>query len=517
MVRRLVAYISGLVRRRRVEREVDDELRFHLEMEAEANRARGLSPGEARRAALRDLGGLTQTRESVRSIRMTWVDGTWQDVRYAFRLLRRQPGFTAGALATLALGIGATTAVASAVYGVLLRPLPVKDERTLLVGYATREGMTRAAPVAFPTLQAWRQSGVFAELAGVSGTRLDLPGETAERIDAQQVTDNFFQVLGMPAAIGRVFSEADHDALDIPAVLSDPLWRARFGADRSVIGRPLTLGQLTVRIVGVMPPGFETWRKKTQLWLPAERTIEPKVLSSIGYQLFTPIGRVAGGARLVDTSRLNAASEAVDRERKGAGVRVVSLRDDVSSPRLSRLLIVLVASAGLTWLVICANLSSLLLARGPGRASELAVRLAVGASRGRVIGQLLLESAALAIPGGALGVWIAQLSLRALVAMGPVGGLDPMVVRLDWPVVLFSLGLTLATAVACGLAAALIVSRATLVRGGGQTTTSRASHRLSAWLVATEIAVSLVVLVGAGLLVKSVDRIARVAATLIAS
>ncbi len=510
MLHRLITYARGLLRRRKVEAEADDELRFHVEMETEANRARGLSIEEARRVALRDLGGVTQTREAVREVRMIWIDAAWQDLRYAVRLLRRQPGFAFGALVTLAIGIGATTAIASAAYGVLLRPLPVHDEGTLVVGYATSAALGGRVPLSYPEYRAWLATGVFEDVAAVRTTRLDLEGDVAERVDVQQVTDNFFQVLGVRAAHGRVFSEADRSALDTPVVISDALWRSRFGANPNAVGQFLKAGGFTLRVVGILPPGMDRWRGSARLWIPIERTIASSTLGSPGYSLFTPIGRLARIVSAADVKRLNSAAAGTEWSRPGSGIRLVPLREDVSSPRLTRLLLVLLASVGLTWLVVCANLSNLLLARGPARAGELTVRLAFGATRGRIVRQLLCESAVLALPGGAIGVWLAIVGIRALAMLGPIGQFNPADARADVPVLLFSVAMTIASGIVCGLVPALTASRAPLARGNAAVAVGRATHIWSRGLVAVEIAVGLVVLVGASLLVESVARIDRV-------
>jgi putative ABC transport system permease protein len=227
-----------------------------------------------------------------------------QDIRYALRLLRRSPAFTADAVSMLALGIGATTAIYSVVYGILLRPLPVNDEGSLLVAYATYAGVRDDALISYPRFKEWRGSGAFEDLAALSRTRLDLiGGPAAERVEAAQVSDNFFTVLGVQAALGRVFTTADRAASETPAVISDALWRRRFGGDPAIVGRRLTASDLQVVVIGVMPRRFERWRLEAHIWVPIERGTLASVLGRRGYLLCTPIGRLAQGRSAAMPSR----------------------------------------------------------------------------------------------------------------------------------------------------------------------------------------------------------------------
>jgi predicted permease len=504
---RITAYVQAWLRRRRIEAEADEEIRFHLEMETEANRLRGLTDSDARRAALRDFGGITQAREGVRDIRTPRVESWWQDVRFAARLWRRQPYFTASALLTLAIGIGATTAIASAAYGVMVRPLPVHDESSLYVGYVTRGTMGDKVHLSWPAFAAWRDSGAFEQLAGVTNTRAELTDGVAERISIQQVTGNFFRVIGVEATIGRVFTEADEGGTTIPAVISDALWRSRFGADPNIVGRAVRAGRFPVTIVGVLPARVDRWREFTQMWIPIEGTVPVRELVR-GYIMFRPVGRIAPGRVAATAERLFPITKGIEGERVSA-VTVVSLRDDVSSPRLERILLVLLAAVVLTWLVVCANLSNLLLARGPARAAELTIRLAIGASRGRIIRQLLCETAVLSVPGGVLGVLVALLVTRLAAATGNIGALHTADLQFDGAMLVAACLLTFGSVLACGLGPALIAGRTTLSRGAG-VSLGRSARRWSTGLVSAEIGVGIVVLVAATVLGKSVWQISRV-------
>jgi putative ABC transport system permease protein len=504
---RLLSYVRELVRRRRIEAEADEEVQFHIEMETDAHRARGLSDAEARHAALRDFGGVTQAREGVRAVRTTWVDSLWQDVRYAARLWRRQPAFTVSALLTLAIGIGVTTAIASAAYSVFLRPLPVHDEASLFIGYATRTTMGDRVQLSWPAFEAWRDSGVLDKLAALTTTRTDLTDGIAERIVVQQVTGNFFRVLGVDAVMGRVFNESDTAAAETPAVISDSLWRSRFAADANIVGTRLQAGRFLVTIVGVLPRRVDRWREFAHMWVPIEGTVSVREMTR-GHMLFTPVARVAPERAAATADRLVSITAEVDGARV-TDVRLVPLRTDIESPRLQRILLVLFAAVCLTWLVVCANLSNLLLARGPARAGELTIRLAIGATRSRIIRQLISESAVLAVPGGALGVWFAFLAVQWMASAGALGSLHTSDLALSAPVLWFACVLTVASVLACGVVPAVTAGRARLSRGAALAVGPTA-RRWSAGLVIGEIAVGLVVLVAATMLVKSVGRINNV-------
>src|SRR5687768_15340738 len=508
MLVRFFRYVRALLSRRRVEGETDEELQFHVEMATSEYLKAGLSDAEARRAAARDLGGVTQTREQVRALRLTRLDAVWQDAAYATRLMYRQPAFSLTAVATLAIGIGVTTAILAAAWSVLLRPLPVRDEASIVVGYTLRNTTFSQSPLTWPSVEAWRASGVFKDVAAVTSGRGELTDGVAERISIQQVTANFFRVLGVTAIEGRVFSEDDLAATDTPAVISEALWRSRFGGHSDVIGRRLETGQLSVVVIGVAPPRFDRWRGQAQMWVPLERTISARELS-VGYSLFTAIARVDGPVRAAAVDQLRMLTAGIEGNRV-SGVRILPLREDVSSPRAARLMLVLIVGVVMAWLVVCANLSMLLLARGPARAGELAVRLALGASRGRLVSQLLLETLVLAIPAGAIGIGAAAGATQWLKSTPSLVGVETAGFDPGWPLLLAGLALTLLTSVACGLVPALTAGRATLAKGATGLELTRSSRRWARTLVVAQIAVSLIVLIDASLLAKSAHRIQQV-------
>jgi putative ABC transport system permease protein len=375
------------------------------------------------------------------------------------------------------------------------------------------------APISYPQFQEWRSSGAFEDLAALMPSRLDLVGgEAAERVNVAQVSDNFFTVLGVQAALGRVFTTGDRTASETPAVISDALWRRRFGGDPAIVGRRMTAGDLQVVVVGVMPRRFERWRLEAHIWLPIERAASASLLSARGYLLCTPIGRLPkDGSTAMAQGKLEAADRETTRRIEAqspgngyrSGVRLVRLRDDVVPAKVDRLVIVLFVAVALTWLVVCANISTLLLSRGARRSTELAVRLAIGADRARLIRQLLVESAVLAVPAGAVGALAGAWTVRWFVAAAPPGLFDLSPVRFDVPIVAFVVGLTAASAVVFGVLPALGVSKVTLqsaVHGRRGSST----RRLSNALIVAEIATALVVLVGASLVVKSLIRMQQV-------
>jgi putative ABC transport system permease protein len=434
----------------------------------------------------------------------------WMDARHGARLCRRQPRFALGVMAVLALGIGAATAMAAVAYGVLFRPLPVQDEASLAVVYDVRRGVADAAPISFPRFQAWRASGAFADLAAVSYARADLSGaEGPERVMAARVSDNFFAVLGMSPVLGRMWTVADRAAPDIPAIISDGFWKRRFAADPAVVGRALYEGSRTYVVVGVMPPRFERWRREAHLWVPIERSESPRILGSRGYHIVSPVGRLAPGA-VVDVvqARLDALDRPFEQERPFEGhARVVALREDVTDPQLARLLLFASAGVGLTWLVVCANVAGLMATRGAQRTMEVAIRVAVGARRSRILRQLLVESLVIALPSGAAGALLSIWVVDALVAGAPAGLLDAGSVVVDLPVLLFASALTIASAALSGILPAIRMSGAAL-RSTSQAL--RLRRRGASVVVVAEIAAALAVLVGASLLVTSAANVDRV-------
>lgn len=501
-------------RRRRVEDELDEELNHFFDAAVERQMAAGLSRDEAVRAVRVETGSVAAIKDRVRDVAINArLESVWRDVRHAARLLRFSPGFSAAAIVPLALGIGAAVTVYSTAYGILLRPLPVQDERTVAIGYHHR-GVATDGPLSYPRYLVWRDSGAFADLAAMTGTRLDLTEDgLTEQVRGAGVTRNFFSLLGVRPAHGRLLNTADAETRAPVAVISHGLWKRRFGGDPLAVGRTIEAGRRKVTIVGVAAERFEYWRGDTQLWFPVEFVNEPRILSSVGYIIVTPVARLRHDRTIQQTEAQLAAVDAgyteekQDRKRNATTVALVALRDDVVPATLKRTLVVLLASVALTALVVCVHVSNMVLARGMRRSSEIAVRLAIGAHRRRIVRQLAIESLVLAVPGGVAGWLVAYWGVNLLEAFGPPGIGGNEAIRIDLPVTFFAVGLTLATALSSALGPALRLSRTSL-----QTmhVDRIAPRKLSGTLLTLQIALAVMVLVGASLLVKSFARLTRV-------
>ena len=502
-----------------VEHELDQEFRHHLERQTEENLASGMSPEDARHSALRAFGGVEQRTEECRDARgLALVDGVRQDLGYALRTLSKSPAFTAVAVLSLGLGIGANTAIFTFVNAALLKPLPYPqaDRIVALRQRAAETGVTALVhPVSFV---AWRDRARSFEALAIGQP---LPVNTDGRDGAEMVsgfwsTADLFRVFGVAPALGRAFTdEESHGGAAPVVVLGHDYWRRRFGADPQIVGRAIRLGREQGTVVGVMPAGFRVGTLSIDVYYPLPLD-DPVAVGSRSYQCY---GRLRPGVS-VQAAQVEMAlvAEQVGREHpveKGWGVEVFELRDSlVGDNRLALLLLLGVVVFVL--LIACANLAGLLLTRGVGRRSELALRVALGASRFRLVQQLLVESLALAVMGGALGLLLGALASRGLlvlaedaVAFGQMAD-----VRLDARVLGFTAALSLLTAIAFGLAPTLQVSHFNLQgalaeRGRGDSDSHR-QQRVRAALVTGEVALAVVLLAGAGLLLRTFANLFQV-------
>ena len=520
--------LASLFGREAREREVAEELEGHLQMHIEDNLRAGLSPEEARRQALIRLGGVTQTREVVRRQGgVPVLEDLWQDLRYGARVLRKQPGFTVVAVLTLALGIGANTAIFSVLYGVLLKPLPYPDPDALIrVWQATpasgfaQLGMSEAQLV---QLRAGEQS--FQHIGGYAIRSANLTDQNeTQRIAAAWVTAGVFEALGTQAALGRAFRRED----EVPgsqrvAVLSYGLWQSQFGEDTNILGQTIRLNDQPVTVVGVMPAGFclpedLSMTPGALLWLPV--TLDPSNLNRSSYSL-QPIARLKPGVRPEQALAEVSAVFAQLRQDHPQGaindpgyhIRVLPLHDDLVG-NVTKALWVLVGAVGLVLLIACANVSSLLLARAALRQKEIALRAALGAGHGRLIRQLLTESALIALLGGTVGVALAAWSIQLIAKTSLITVPRLSQVTLNLTVLLFTLGICLLAAVLFGLAPAARVLRLDLNRAlreeGGGLAGSAGGNRVQRFLVVSEVALAVVLVIAAGLLLRSFDRLLRV-------
>ncbi|HJU64276.1 MAG TPA: ABC transporter permease, partial [Gemmatimonadaceae bacterium] len=419
-----------------VEHEVDAEVAFHIEMRVRDLVARGMSFEAARADALRRFGDLQAMMATCRRIgegrdrdmrRAEYLDELRQDVRYALRQLVRTPGFTLVAALTLALGIGATATIFSAVHAVVLRPLPYRDpERLVRVRPMREDAPDTDRSATAGTFLAWRdQARSFERIAAIEFRNITIVERDRPPQQAQgaRVTADYFPMLGVAPALGRVFSEQeDQPGNDRVVVLSHELWRTHYNGDPRVVGSTVRLSSQDHLVVGVMPPAFDLLRGGTELWLPIAFTPEQRTDERTGY--LEVIARLRPGVALdqarqeMTTITARHTEQLPDAEGVRMGASVVPLLDDLIGSSRQRLLILL-GAVGFVLLIACGNVANLLLARGAGRRREIAIRAALGAGRGRVIRQLLTESFILGLMGGAAGMFLAWLGITLITTAGP--------------------------------------------------------------------------------------------------
>src|SRR5437763_230648 len=451
-----------------------------------------------------------------------------QDLRYGLRTIRNKPGFAAVAVLTLALGIGANTAIFSVVNSVLLRSLPYRDAQRLVKLYTgTDPSAQPTGPLSYQDLLDYRAQAQTLEYVTASqsvGTVMSVGGDEPERVRGVEVMADLFPALGARAARGRVFTR-EEDAAGGPAVvvISDGFWRRRFGADRSVVGREVKMGLAgrSVTVIGVMPPGFKFPPDEAEAidyytpFVTEQARVDAASLNNRGNISFPVVAKLKPGVSLelaaaevtAIAGRLAAQYPDSDARRR---VRLVSLHEDLVGDFRTSLL-VLLGAVGFVLLIACANVANLLLARAASRSKEMAIRTALGAGRVRIIRQLLTESLLLALAGGGLGLLLAVWGVDALIRLSPASVPRLEETSLDARVLLFTLAVSFATGVIFGLAPALQASRPDLagsLKEGGRTgTAGGARNRVRGALVVAEVALSLVLLVGAGLLVRSFVRL----------
>jgi putative ABC transport system permease protein len=519
--RQLTRGLRVLANRRAADHDVDDEVQHYLEQAVAAFVAGGFSPDEARRAAQLELGNATVVREQV--LGSGWenvVSTLFTDLRYAARRLRSNPGFAVVGALTLALGIGASTAIFSAVNPILFEPLPYPHAgRITSIWDATTDGVRIDA-----TFGTYRElverSRSFEAIAVMRPWQPTMIGTAEpERLDGQRVSADYFHVLGVQPVLGRGLQASD-DRLNGPkvVVLSDRLWQRRFGRDRAVVGRQITLDDDQYSVVGVMPRGFENvLAASADLWTPLQ--YDMSLSGAWGHHL-RMVGRLRPGVRMDQAEReLDMIASAPVREfprqpwaALKQGLMVTSLQDEVTGAVKPALLAVL-GAVMLVLLIACVNVTNLLLARGAQRRGELAMRVALGAGRTRLVRQLLTESLLLAIIGGALGMLVAEVGVRALVALSPPELPRVGAIRIDGAVFAFALTITTLIGLGVGLIPALHGSRSdlqsSLQQGSRRTAGSHLATRGT--LVVAEVALALVLLVSAGLLLRSLQRLFAVA------
>ncbi len=522
MIRNLWFRIWRLFRREPAEADLDDELRFHLQRQVEKYVESGLPRDAALRRAAIEFGGLGQVKEECRDARgVHLLETLVRDFRYAVRTLRKSPGFTSVALLTLALGIGANTAIFSVVYGALLRPLPYKDASRLVVLNETTPKVGSVA-VSYPNYQDWRAlNRVFFAMSAVCQTSFNLTGiERAENISGEAVSPNFLSMLGLHPLLGRDFEAAEERAGTAPVVLlSYEFWQSHFAGARNVVGRTITLDGRGFTVIGILPPGFRSIDKTdvvepVGVWATKNASITERGERGD----LVVMGRLAAGKSLAQArAEMGGIAARLAREYPEEddqfGVSLRPLREHFIGDVRPAILI-LFAAVMFVLLIACANVANLFLMRGAGRRKEIALRLAIGAGRGRIVGQLLMESFVLAFSGGLLGLGLAMLGIRAMASLIPVEALGGATVSLSGVVLLFAALLVFLSALVFGLTPAMISAKADvqseLKDGGRAMSGSRKQNRWHSILATSEIALALVLLVGAGLLMQSLFRLLSV-------
>ncbi|HYL09694.1 MAG TPA: ABC transporter permease [Candidatus Acidoferrales bacterium] len=512
--RRQIARLGALLGRKNRAMDLDEEIRVHLELETEEHCAAGMPAEEARYAARRRFGNMTLAIEESRDMWVyRFVEILLQDIRYGLRMLAKNPGFTVVAVLTLALGIGANTAIFSTINAVLLRPLPFPDSDRLVLVWATDAGRGKEEDDnSYPNFVDLRdQSKSFEAMAAFTTRGATLAnGEEAERAPAVQGTPGIFEMFGVAPELGRTFRPEEGEAgASHVVLLSDAFWKERYGGRADALGRMIRVNEEPYSIVGVMPPGFTISRGKPErIYMPLVR--DP----SRGHGFLMILGRlrprVSIRAAQADLSLIAQRLEQMyPKQNRGVGVNTVPLVDAMAGDARMGMLVFL-GVVTLVLLIACTNVANLLLARSVSRQKEIAVRAALGAGRKRILQQLLAESTVLALAGGALGLLLSSWMARLLVVMLSKRFEVPRLTstHTDWRVLGFTLAVSLATGIFFGVVFAASAASPnlmeTLRESGRSGTESGRGRRLRGVLVVTETAMALVLLSGAGLLLKSV-------------
>lgn len=525
-LRALLVRLAGLFRKDRRESELASEMESHLQMHIADNLRVGMNATEARRQALMKLGGMEQTKEKYRDRRgLPLLETLFQDVRFAARMLLKNPGFTAVAVLTLAIGIGANTAIFSLVNGVLLRPLPFREPGRLTIVWG-KDDQGKPGNVGYATYVDWKaQSKSFEELALYRSWAPVLQTSEPEQLSGLRVTNNYFRMLGVHSQFGRDFRpEEDIPASSHVVILSHDLWQRRFNSDPGIIGRTIALNGTTYIVAGVLPAEFHSLISMDPHGGPVD------IWGVLGYDASLPwacrtcqhlvaVGRLRPSVTFTQANAemdtiSSALWKAYPKEYSAAGVILTPLREQLVGP-VSTTLYTLLGAVSFVLLIACANLANLLLARATHREREMAVRAALGAGRARIVRQLLIENCSLAALGAAAGLLIAYWTPPLLRVLG-AGELPRLgEVTVDSHVLLFTLGVALLTGILSGLAPAVRLSKTNLqdsLNEGARGTSTSTGRRVRSFLVVSEIALSLTLLVGAGLLMRSLSQVLGVSA-----
>jgi putative ABC transport system permease protein len=517
MLRRLKKTWLALLHRARAERELDEELRYHVEQQTEQNIRLGMNPEEARRAARKAFGGMEQAKEQSRDARgVRWLEDLFQDLRFGARMLLKNPGFTLIAVLTLALGIGANTAIFSIVNGVLLKPLPYQQPDQLVqLWEAPRLGAWGAAsPGAFVD---WKeQSTSFESLSLLLNINLNLTGEgEPERVSGVKMSANGLQIFRARPLLGRVFApDEDQPGRDKIIVLTHSLWQRRFGGDTNIVGRSIQLSDQDYTVIGVLPPRFLPW-DEPEFIIPS--SVAPEDANQRAAHWLNVIGRIKPGLTVeqarAEVNALSARLKPLYPGYKKNWVVNIAPMQELMTGDIKPTLLMLLGAVGFVLLIACGNVANLLLSRALARQREMAIRAALGASRWRVIRQLLTESVLLALIGASLGLLLASSIVDALSHLTAVSLPRIQEIRLDLRVLGFALCVSFLSGLTFGLAPAIQVSKTDLneaLKESGRGSQGNARNSVRNLLIVSEIALALILLVGAGLLLNSFFRLSNV-------
>ena len=523
-VSRILALCRNLFRRTAVEQELSAEVAHAFDALVEKKTREGVSIPEARRLASIELGGVEQLKEKIREFRAGYyLEALFRDVRFGLRMLLKTPGFTVVAIATLAMGIGANTAIFSLVNGVLLRPLPFPNSDRIIYF----EGKNPAAGIidsniSYLDFTDWSQQGdLFASTAAYWTGNADLSGDGAEpeAVPRAGVTPGFFAVLGVQPFLGRAFVPEDDKPASFDggrgtvAIISHGLWKRRFGSDPTIVGRVVQMKSRPLTVIGVMPPGFE-YPEQTQIWVNSAVNLswEPR-----DNRAWSAIARLNPNVDLKQAQiRVSAISAQLGKQfrdtNKGWDVSLWTLHGRLVR-EIKPSLLALLGAVGLVLLIACANVANLLLARGAARQKEIAIRSALGASRGRVLRQLLTESILLSAIGGLAGFVLSIWLTNVLMSMLPEGAPRLERVGVDYRVLMFALGVSALAGILFGIVPALQASKldvTSALKEGGRSVEGHRRTSARSLLLIGEVGLSLTLLVGAGLLIRSFLRLQEV-------
>jgi putative ABC transport system permease protein len=502
--------VRALFRRDVVDRELDDELAYHVEMKTRENIARGMSAAEARRMALIEAGGIDQAKEMCRDTRgIRWLQDLGQDLRFGLRMLRKNQGFTAVAVLTLALGIGANTAIFSVVNAVLLRPLAMQDPaRVVYVEEHWKGAASNVSAGNFADLR--RQATSFASFCATNDAAFNVAtsASSPERVEGELATADCFPTFGVQPIAGRVFTaQEDMPGRGQVAVIGERLWRAQFHGDRSVVGESVAINGAPYTVIGIMPKTFDPFLNGAAIWVP-EAFGAPKLANHDEHYLDV-VARLKPGAPLSQAqSELGAIASGLQRQYpiddEGRDLRAVLLTEVLLGDQRTSLKLLL-AAVGFLLLIACANVANLQLARSRMRQKEIALRAALGASPQRIVRQLVVENIVLGAVGGIAGVLVAFAGVWCIVAYGPSRVPRLAETNIDLQTLAFACAVTLISSLAFGLAPALL-SASTKLNDAfkqGDTRLAGGRDRIRNILVAGEVALAIMLMAAAGLLVRS--------------